>query len=55
MRQIFLDTETTGLEHKLGWRIIEIGCLDSNHRCLPPTIRCFCCNYGSHHENQKQL
>ena len=25
MRQIFLDTETTGLEHKLGHRIIEIG------------------------------
>jgi DNA polymerase-3 subunit epsilon len=25
MRQIFLDTETTGLEHKLGHRIIEIA------------------------------
>jgi len=23
MRTIFLDTETTGLEHKLGHRIIE--------------------------------
>jgi DNA polymerase-3 subunit epsilon len=25
LRQIFLDTETTGLEHKLGHRVIEIG------------------------------
>ena len=27
-RQIVLDTETTGLEHKLGHRIIEIGCVE---------------------------
>jgi DNA polymerase III epsilon subunit-like protein len=25
MREIVLDTETTGLEHELGHRIIEIG------------------------------
>src|SRR5688572_26504802 len=28
MRQIFLDTETTGLNPKLGDRIIEIGCIE---------------------------
>ncbi|MFW0028336.1 MAG: hypothetical protein AB8V58_02490, partial [Coxiella endosymbiont of Dermacentor nuttalli] len=27
MRQIVLDTETTGLELEKGHRIIEIGCL----------------------------
>ena len=32
MRQIFLDTETTGLEHKLGHRIIEIGCVEMVNR-----------------------
>lgn len=28
MRQIVLDTETTGLEHVQGHRIIEIGCVE---------------------------
>ena len=32
MRQIVLDTETTGLEHADGHRIIEIGCLEINDR-----------------------
>jgi len=45
MRQIVLDTETTGLEHTLGHRIIEIGCVElidrrltgrSFHRYLNP-------------------
>ncbi|MDR2365977.1 MAG: DNA polymerase III subunit epsilon [Zoogloeaceae bacterium] len=34
MRQIFLDTETTGLEPHLGHRIIEIACVEMKNRCL---------------------
>jgi DNA polymerase-3 subunit epsilon len=32
MRQIVLDTETTGLEPELGHRIIEIGCIEIVNR-----------------------
>ena len=28
MRQIFLDTETTGLNPESGDRIVEIGCIE---------------------------
>ncbi len=34
MRQIVLDTETTGLEASLGHRIIEIGCVELFNRRL---------------------
>lgn len=34
MRQIVLDTETTGLEPKQGHRIIEIGCVEMSDRRL---------------------
>jgi DNA polymerase-3 subunit epsilon len=34
MRQIVLDTETTGLEPEQGHRIIEIGCVELNDRRL---------------------
>lgn len=39
MRQIVLDTETTGLEVELGHRIIEIGCIELLNR--RPTGRTF--------------
>ena len=32
MRQIILDTETTGLEPEQGHRIIEIGCVELFNR-----------------------
>ena len=32
MRQIFLDTETTGLYAEGGDRIIEIGCIEMVNR-----------------------
>jgi DNA polymerase III subunit epsilon len=32
MRQVVLDTETTGLECKLGHRIIEVGCVELLNR-----------------------
>lgn len=34
MRQVFLDTETTGLESKLGHRIIEIAAVEMINRTL---------------------
>ena len=34
MRQIFLDTETTGLDAVNGDRIIEIGCIEMVNRRL---------------------
>ena len=34
MRQIILDTETTGLDPQEGHRIIEIGCIELNNRRL---------------------
>lgn len=34
MRQLFLDTETTGLEPEQGHRIIEIACVEMIHRKL---------------------
>jgi DNA polymerase-3 subunit epsilon len=39
MRQIILDTETTGLEHAQGHRIIEIGCVEVKNR--RKTERCY--------------
>ena len=41
MRQIILDTETTGLEWKKGNRVVEIGCVELVER--RPTGRTFQC------------
>ena len=32
MRQVILDTETTGLDWKLGHRVIEVGCVELSAR-----------------------
>ncbi|WP_255376602.1 exonuclease domain-containing protein, partial [Oleiphilus sp. HI0128] len=34
MRQVVLDTETTGINPQLGHRIIEIGCVELIDRKL---------------------
>ena len=34
LRQIILDTETTGLDPKSGHRVIEIGCIELINRNL---------------------
>jgi DNA polymerase-3 subunit epsilon len=42
MRQIVLDTETTGLEPAQGHRIIEIGCVELfNRRLTGKTFHCY--------------
>jgi len=42
MRQIVLDTETTGLEPSQGHRIIEIGCVELvNRRLTGRTFHCY--------------
>jgi len=42
MRQIVLDTETTGLSFKEGHRVIEIGCVEMvNRRLTGRTFQCY--------------
>jgi DNA polymerase III subunit epsilon len=55
MRQIFLDTETTGLYPGQGDRIIEIGCVELVNRKLTGNNRHFYLNPGrdSHEEALK--
>ena len=52
MRQIFLDTETTGLSPQSGDRIIEIGCVELFNRKLTGSNKHFYLNPGrdSHEE-----
>lgn len=55
MRQIFLDTETTGLYAESGDRIIEIGCVELFNRKLTGNNKHFYLNPGrdSHEEALK--
>jgi DNA polymerase-3 subunit epsilon len=55
MRQIFLDTETTGLSADNGDRVIEIGCVELVNRKLTGNNRHFYVNPGrdSHEEALK--
>ena len=46
MRQIFLDTETTGLSAENGDRIIEIGCVELLNRRLTGNHKHFYLNAG---------
>ena len=43
MREIVIDTETTGLNYKLGDRIIEVGCVElNNHIPTGKTLQFYC-------------
>jgi DNA polymerase-3 subunit epsilon len=55
MRQIFLDTETTGLSADNGDRVIEIGCVEMFNRKLTGNNKHFYLNPGrdSHEEALK--
>ena len=55
MRQVFLDTETTGLSPDQGDRVIEIGCVELVNRKLTGNNRHFYLNPGrdSHEEALK--
>ena len=55
MRQVFLDTETTGLSPDQGDRIIEIGCVEMVNRKLTRNNKHFYVNPGrdSHEEALK--
>ena len=43
MREVVLDTETTGLNYKSGDRIIEVGCVELvNHIATNKTLQFYC-------------
>ena len=43
MREVVLDTETTGLSFKSGDRIIEVGCVElKNHVPTGNTLQFYC-------------
>ena len=43
MREIIIDTETTGLNYKEGDRIIEIGCVElKNHVSTGASLQFYC-------------
>ena len=47
MRQVVLDTETTGLEPNDGHRVIEIGCVEMENRRLTGNNLHLCLLYTS--------
>ena len=43
MREIVLDTETTGLDYKTGDRIVEVGCVELiNHVTTGNNLQFYC-------------
>ena len=43
MRQVVIDTETTGLNYRSGDRIIEVGCVElKNHIPTGKTLQFYC-------------
>lgn len=52
MRQVFLDTETTGLDPAQGHRLIELGCVELINRL--PTSRVFHHRFNPEREIEKE-
>ena len=43
MREIVIDTETTGLDYKSGDRVIEVGCVELiNHVATSKNMQFYC-------------
>ncbi|MBD1147773.1 DNA polymerase III subunit epsilon [Pelagibacterales bacterium SAG-MED31] len=43
MREVVIDTETTGLSHKTGDRIVEVGCVELiNHVTTSKSLQFYC-------------
>ena len=43
MREVVIDTETTGLDYKSGDRVIEVGCVElMNHVATNKTLQFYC-------------
>ena len=43
MREVVIDTETTGLSHKTGDRIVEVGCVELiNHVATNKSLQFYC-------------
>ena len=56
MREIVLDTETTGLNYKAGDRIIEVGCVELvNHVSTTNILQFYCSTDSTIHENASKI
>ena len=56
MREVVLDTETTGLDFKLGDRVIEVGCVELiNHVSTGKTLQFYCSVQKKNHESASKV
>ncbi len=56
MREVVLDTETTGLDFKLGDRVIEVGCVELiNHVSTGKTLQFYCSVEKKIHESASKV
>ena len=56
MREIVLDTETTGLNYKAGDRIIEVGCVELiNHVSTTNYLQFYCSTNKTIDESARKI
>tara|TARA_B100000700_G_C14647367_1_gene670340 strand:+ start:50 stop:730 length:681 start_codon:yes stop_codon:yes gene_type:complete len=56
MREVVLDTETTGLDFKSGDRVIEVGCVELiNHVSTGKTLQFYCSVERKIHESASKV